>query len=80
MSISERLTNVFQEVFVDDALELSDSMTAEDVDGWDSLAHINLMFAIETEFGFQFSGNELAEMENIGAIKAYIEEKASSSG
>ena len=60
---------MFQDVFVDDALELSDSMTAEDVDGWDSLAHINLMFAIETEFGFQFSGNELAEMENIGAIK-----------
>jgi acyl carrier protein len=76
MSIEERLTNVFQEVFVDDDMALTDAMTAEDVDGWDSLAHVNLMFAIEQEFSFQFPGNELAEMKNIGALKAYIQKHA----
>ncbi|MBR9808878.1 MAG: acyl carrier protein [Alphaproteobacteria bacterium] len=75
MSTETRLNEVFQTVFLDDDLELSDDMTAADVDGWDSLAHINLMFAIEQEFGFQFPGNELAELPNIGALKAFIDSK-----
>ena len=52
---------------------LNDGMTAADVAGWDSVAHINLMFTIEQSFGVQFSGNQLAEFTNIGEIKSFLE-------
>ena len=73
MTIHNRLEQVFREVFDDDSLVLNDAMTAADVAGWDSVAHINLMFTIEQSFGVQFSGNQLAEFTNIGEIKSFLE-------
>ena len=75
MTLHDRLEEVFQTVFNDDDLALTDETTAADVDGWDSVAHINLMFAIESEFGMQFSGNQLAEFGNIGELKAFLMQK-----
>ena len=77
MSVHERLEELFRTVFNNDELSLTDETTAADVEGWDSVAHINLMFSIESEFGIQFAGNELAEFANIGALKHYLEERAS---
>jgi acyl carrier protein len=50
-------------------------MTSADIPGWDSVAHINLMFTIESTFGIQFVGNELAELKNIGELKQYLAKK-----
>jgi acyl carrier protein len=75
--IHQRLEELFQTVFNDDALTLRDGMSASDIPGWDSVAHINLMFSIEQTFGVQFQGNELAEFANIGELKAYLARKAS---
>ena len=77
MTLHERLEELFQSVLNDDALSLRDEMTASEVPGWDSVAHINLMFSIEQAFGVQFQGNELAEFKNIGELKAYLARKAS---
>jgi len=71
-TLHDRLQDVFHNVFGDDELELRDDLTAADVPGWDSVAHVNLMFAIEQTFGLQFHGNELAEFRNIGELKAYL--------
>lgn len=72
MTLHERLEELFQNVLGDDAIALRDDMTSSDVPGWDSVAHVNLMFTIEQTFGVQFKGNELAEFPNIGALKAYL--------
>ena len=47
MNTLERLERIFREVFNNDSLILRDDMTSRDIEGWDSLAHINLMFSIE---------------------------------
>jgi acyl carrier protein len=73
--VHERLEQVFRNVFNDDSLILRDEMTSHDVVGWDSLAHVNLMFAIESAFGMQFIGNELAEQKDIGELKALLENR-----
>ncbi len=70
--IHERLEQLFKEVFNDDSLVLSDEMTSRDVAGWDSVAHMNLMFTIESRFGIQFVGNELADFKDIGELKRYL--------
>jgi len=75
MTLHERLQAVFQAVLGDDALVLSDEMTPAEIEGWDSVAHINLMFSIESEFRIQFAGNELAEMASIGELKRYLEQR-----
>ncbi len=77
MTLHQRLEGVFRSVFNDDDLMLSDETTAADVPGWDSVEHINLMFGLEDEFGVQFVGNELAEFEDIGALKRFLEARSS---
>lgn len=78
MSVIEPLTNIFQEVFDDDDIALSREMTADDVDGWDSLSHINLIVTIESRFNFVFSKNELKAFKNVGDLISCIEQKVSS--
>ena len=75
MEIHEQLVDVFRQVFDDETLILTDETTADDIEGWDSVAHINLMFSIEQAFGVQFNGNELAEMKNIGELKQFLVSK-----
>ena len=72
MELHDRLEDVFRQVFDNDALELRDQMKAADIEGWDSVAHINLMFGIEQAFGIRFKGNELADMNNIGELKEFL--------
>lgn len=72
MDLHEQLEGVFRQVFDNDQLTLKDDMTAPDIEGWDSVAHINLMFGIEQAFGVRFKGNELADMKNIGELKQFL--------
>lgn len=75
MDISERLTNVFRNVFEDDSITLTPQMTADDVEGWDSLSHVNLIIAVEIEFGIEFTQAEVRTFENVGALMSAIEKK-----
>jgi acyl carrier protein len=75
MNITERLTNVFCKVFDDESIVLSPEMTANDIDGWDSLSHINLLIAIELEFGIEFIQNEIQSFSNVGELIRSIEKK-----
>jgi acyl carrier protein len=77
MELKDRLTEVFRRVFDDHSLVLIESMTADDVDGWDSLSHINLILAIELEFGIEFKPNEIQSFENVGELIQCIELKVS---
>ena len=77
MDCHEQLVELFREVFDDDDLVLTDETTAGDIPGWDSVAHINLMFSIEQAFGVRFNGNELAEFKNIGELKCFLTGKRS---
>lgn len=56
------LQAVFRTVFDSDELVISEATTAVDVDGWDSMAHVNLIIAIEKRFGISFSAADLASM------------------
>jgi len=78
MELHDRLEEVFRQVFDNDNLVLRDQMIAADIEGWDSVAHINLMFGIEQAFGIRFKGNELADMKNIGELKQFLADRTNS--
>lgn len=66
--ISASINNLLGQIVEQDDLELNDSMTSEDVVGWDSGNHVRLMMAIEAEFGIRFDVEELSAPENVGAL------------
>ena len=66
MNVIEKLLPIFQNVFDDDDLIITNLTTAKDISGWDSLAHIRLIVAIEKSFRLRFSANEISKLENVG--------------
>lgn len=74
--IRERLNNIFREVFDDETIQIFDEMTAKDIEEWDSLMHITLVITIEKEFGLRLNAAEVGNLENVGAMIAILEERA----
>ena len=68
MELLDRLNEIFCEVFDDDDIKITPEMTANDVDGWDSLSHVNLIVAIETKFNIRFNQKELLTFKNVGDL------------
>jgi acyl carrier protein len=62
----ERLQPIFRDVFDSSDLTITRASNAESVEGWDSLAHINLISAIEQEFHIGFALGELESLKNVG--------------
>jgi len=56
-------------------LNLTRESNASNVAGWDSLAHINLISAIEQQFGISFTLGELQELKNVGEMMDLMERK-----
>ena len=74
--VMRRLTEVFQETFDDPGLQLRDSMTAADVDEWDSLQHIVLVLAVERAFRIRLNPAEVGKLENVGRMIDLLQAKA----
>ena len=53
-AIMEKLNEIFQDIFDDDTLVITENTTANDIEDWDSLEHINLVSAVEKAFGMKF--------------------------
>lgn len=66
--VYERLNNVFREVLDDESINLKDETIADDVDGWDSFEHINLIVGVEEEFGFKIPMGKVVSMKNVGEM------------
>lgn len=73
--IYNKLNTIFQDVFDDDTIIVNAETTAADIEDWDSLEHINLVSAIENEFGFKFTMGQVVSMKNVGEMVSIIEEK-----
>ena len=69
MSNLELLMDWIAEVFKIEKSEISDELTPEDIEDWDSISHMELMAKFEDEWGVTFDVEELVEMETIGLIK-----------
>ena len=66
--VYETLNGVFQDVFDDESIEVHDETTSDDIEDWDSLEHINLIAAVEQEFGVKFNMGQVVSMKNVGEM------------
>ncbi len=71
----DKLILIFKEIFDNKNLVIDSTTTADDVDGWDSLANIRLIIAIEKAFAIRFLAKELSELENVGQLHQLISKK-----
>jgi len=78
MELQEKLNEIFCQVFDDDDIRILPEMTANDVEGWDSLSHVNLIVAIESRFGIDFSQKELLTFKDVGDLLNCIRGKIAS--
>lgn len=79
MTTFETLQGIFREVFDDSELVLCPEMTAQNIDGWDSLSNMILMMAIETRFRIKIPLDNQRQFHNVGAILSFISEIHSNS-
>ena len=75
--IYKRLNEVFRDVFDDDSIEVNEDTTAADIEDWDSLEQINLLYNMEQRFGVKFSVDEVEGLQNVGETVDLIERKLS---
>lgn len=73
--ISAKVLEIMEDVFDEDDLEYGDSLTAADIEEWDSLSNIRFVVAIEKEFDFRLSNSEIADLDNVGQMVDLIASK-----
>lgn len=66
--VFEQLNEIFRDVFDDEDITVHDKTTADDIEDWDSLEHINLIVAVEEAFDIKFSMGTVVSMENVGEL------------
>lgn len=72
---SEKLNSIFWDVFQNNDLTITREMTAQDVENWDSLRHIQLITKVEMAFGIKFKLREVLSMKNVGDLIDVIHAK-----
>lgn len=66
--ILKQVQDIFRDILDDEEIVLEDSTTADDVEGWDSLTHIQLIVAIEKQFKIKFTSKEILSWRNVGEM------------
>jgi acyl carrier protein len=74
--IHQKLTAVFRDIFDNPTLEISEATTANDIPGWDSIMHVNLIVAVEKAFGISFSTRDVKSLANVGDLMGLIAKRA----
>ncbi|KAA6323556.1 Acyl carrier protein [termite gut metagenome] len=63
-----QVQNIFRDILDNESIELTGETTANDVDEWDSLSHIQLIVAIEKQFKIKFTSREILSWKNVGEM------------
>jgi acyl carrier protein len=73
--ILDEVNGVFREVLDNDAITVLENTTADDVDEWDSLSHIQLVVSVEKHFRIRFTSSEINNFKNVGEMCQCIQSK-----
>jgi acyl carrier protein len=73
--IFAKLTPIFHDVLDNESIELSRSLTAGEVDEWDSLSHVRLIVAVERAFHVRFQSMEVADLKSVGDMVDLLQQK-----
>ena len=75
MGLINELQEIFRDIFDEDDLVLTADMSADDIEDWDSLTHMQLIIAIEKKYNIKFTTDEIIEANNVGEFVHILEGK-----
>jgi acyl carrier protein len=75
----ERIGDILRRVFDNPEIAVGPETTASDVDGWDSLSHVNVILAVESAFSIRFGQKELLSFKNVGDMAAAVDRRITAS-
>lgn len=75
--VLDKITPIFRSVFQDDTLVATTDLTADKVERWDSLSHIDMIIMVEEAFGIRVPTPEVTRMKNVGDLIRVIEKQTS---
>lgn len=78
--IYDQLTTIFRDILDDESIVLIPTLSAADVEEWDSFNHINLIVATESRFGIKFLTAELESLQTVGHLVDLIQSKLAAKG
>ena len=73
--ILSKVQNIFRDVLDEENISLTSQTTANDIEEWDSLTHIQLVEAIEKSFKIKFTSKEILSWKNVGEMVETIHAK-----
>jgi acyl carrier protein len=73
--MEERIKKVMSNVFDIDIAAITENASPDNIEKWDSLKHINLIVALEEEFGFEFNDEEISDLLNYQLILDVVKTK-----
>ncbi len=73
--ILSKLSEIFREELDNEEITLTEETTANDVEEWDSLSHIQLIVAVEKAFGIRFTSSEIQSWNNVGEMADSVASK-----
>jgi len=74
--ILTKITDVVRDELDEDDIVLTPETKARDVEGWDSLAHVRIVVAVEQEFGVRFDMAEITNLDSVGDLVALVQTTA----
>lgn len=66
--ILKGISEVFAHTLDEEKIQLSENSKADDVEGWDSLTHVQLVVAVEKKFKVRFTAKEIQSWANVGEM------------
>jgi acyl carrier protein len=72
----ERVRGIAEDVLQVAPGSVTPESSPKSIESWDSVQHLNLVLALEEQFGIQFEPDEMDGMKDIGAIAALVESKS----
>ena len=66
--ILDKVQDIFRDILDNDEIVLTNESTADDIEEWDSLTHIQLIKAIEKDFSIRFTSREILSWNNVGEM------------
>lgn len=75
MEISERIVGLVSDIFEVPLAQVRADSSPDNVETWDSLRHLNLVLALEDEFGIQFTPEEIEQLLSVEIIESFVQEK-----
>jgi acyl carrier protein len=74
--ILAKIRNFLADILNNDSLMLTESTIADDIADWDSINHVKLLIALESELKIRFTVDEVGELKNVGQLVDLVQKKA----